>query len=63
VGFLARFVSNAGSGSGIVRLRRKIPLLFGEKSLKTVCFRIMYFVKKASPSGKLARGSLEPKGR
>jgi hypothetical protein len=29
---------NAGSGSGILRLRRKIPLLFGEKSLKTACF-------------------------
>jgi hypothetical protein len=23
--------------------RRKIPLLFGEKSLKTVCFHFMYF--------------------
>jgi len=31
-------VGDAGSGSGIPRLRRKIPLLFGEESLKTVCF-------------------------
>jgi hypothetical protein len=31
-------VSDAGSGSGTLRLRRKIPLLFGEESLKTVCF-------------------------
>jgi len=31
-------VGDAGSGSGILRLRRKIPLLFGEESLKTVCF-------------------------
>jgi len=27
-----------GSGSGALRLRRKIPLLFGEKNLTTVCF-------------------------
>jgi hypothetical protein len=33
-----RFVSDAGSGSGTLRLRRKIPLLFVEGSLKTVCF-------------------------
>jgi hypothetical protein len=32
------FVSDAGSGSGILRLRRKIPLLVKEKTLKTVCF-------------------------
>ena len=32
------FVSDAGSGSGILRLRRTIPLLFGEKILKAVCF-------------------------
>jgi hypothetical protein len=31
-------VSDAGCGSGTLRLRRKIPLLFGEESLKTVCF-------------------------
>jgi hypothetical protein len=31
-------VSDAGCGSGTLRLRRKIPLLLGEKSLKTVCF-------------------------
>jgi hypothetical protein len=31
-------VTNAGSGSRILRLGRKIPLLFGEKSLETVCF-------------------------
>jgi hypothetical protein len=31
-------VSDAGSGSGTLRLRRKIPLLFGQKSSKTVCF-------------------------
>jgi hypothetical protein len=29
---ILRFVSDAGSGSGT--LRRKIPLLFGEKNLK-----------------------------
>jgi hypothetical protein len=32
------FVSDAGSGSGILRLCRTIPLLFGEKNLNTVCF-------------------------
>jgi hypothetical protein len=31
---ISRFVSDAGSGSGTLRLRRKIPLLFGEKRLK-----------------------------
>jgi hypothetical protein len=31
-------VTNAGSGSRILQLRRKIPLLFGEKSFETVCF-------------------------
>jgi hypothetical protein len=31
-------VSDAGSGSGILRLCREIPLLFGEKCLKTGCF-------------------------
>jgi hypothetical protein len=30
-------VRNAGFGSGTLRRRRQIPLLFGEKSLKTVC--------------------------
>jgi hypothetical protein len=30
-------VSDAGCGSGTLRLRRKIPLLFGEKSFETVC--------------------------
>jgi hypothetical protein len=30
-------VSDAGSGSGILRLRLTIPLLFGEKILKTGC--------------------------
>jgi hypothetical protein len=34
----SEFVRDAGSGSGILRLRRAIPLLFGEKILKTVCF-------------------------
>ncbi len=29
---------DAGCGSGTRRLRRKIPLLFGKESLKTVCF-------------------------
>jgi hypothetical protein len=33
-------VSDAGSGSGILRLRYRIPLLFGRKSLKTVCFNL-----------------------
>jgi RNase adaptor protein for sRNA GlmZ degradation len=31
-------VINAGSGSRILRLRRQIPLLFGEESFATVCF-------------------------
>jgi hypothetical protein len=31
-------VTDAGCSSGTRRLRRKIPLLFGEESLKTVCF-------------------------
>jgi hypothetical protein len=31
-------VSDAGCGSGTLRLRRTIPLLFREKSLKTACF-------------------------
>jgi hypothetical protein len=31
-------VSDAGSGSRILRLRRKIPLLFAERSFETVCF-------------------------
>ena len=30
-------MSDAGSGSRILRLRRTILLLFGEKNLKTVC--------------------------
>jgi hypothetical protein len=34
---------SAGSGSGILRLRRIIRLLFGEKNLKTVCFNRVYF--------------------
>jgi hypothetical protein len=37
------FVSDAGSGSGILRLGRTIPLLFGEKIFKTVCFNSVYF--------------------
>jgi hypothetical protein len=31
------FVINSGYGSGTLRLRRIIPLLFEEKNLKTVC--------------------------
>ena len=31
-------MSDAGSNSGILLLRRRIPLLFAEKDLKTVCF-------------------------
>jgi hypothetical protein len=31
-------VSEAGCGSGTHRLRRKIPLLFGDESLEAVCF-------------------------
>jgi hypothetical protein len=34
------FVINSGSGSGIPGWRRKIPLLFGEKSLETVCYHL-----------------------
>jgi hypothetical protein len=30
-------MSDAGCGSGTLRLRRKISLLFGEKSFETVC--------------------------
>jgi hypothetical protein len=33
-----RFFGGVRSGSRILRLRRKIPLLFGEKSFETVCF-------------------------
>jgi hypothetical protein len=40
-------VSDAGCSSGTLRQRRKIPLLFGEKSLKTVCFDASIF-KNAS---------------
>jgi hypothetical protein len=40
---LQRFVSDAGSGSRILRLRRTIPLLFEKKNLKTACFRIFNF--------------------
>jgi hypothetical protein len=36
-------VTNAGCGSGIRRLRRKIPLLFEEKSFETVCFDSFIF--------------------
>jgi hypothetical protein len=36
-------MNNAGCGSGILRLRRKIPLLFGEKILKPVCISFIYF--------------------
>jgi hypothetical protein len=32
-----KFVINSGYGSGTLRLRRIIPLLFEEKNLKTVC--------------------------
>jgi hypothetical protein len=31
-------VTNAGSGSRILRLCRKIPLLFAEKSFEAACF-------------------------
>ena len=31
------FLSDAGSGSGILRLGRRIPLLSGEKNLKAAC--------------------------
>jgi hypothetical protein len=31
-------VSDAGSNSGILLLRRRIPLLFAKKDLKTICF-------------------------
>jgi hypothetical protein len=40
-------VSDAGCGSGTLRLRQKIPLLFGEKSLKTVSFDSL-ILKQAS---------------
>jgi hypothetical protein len=33
-------MSDADCGSGTLRLRRTIPLLFGEKRLKTLCFDI-----------------------
>jgi hypothetical protein len=39
-------VTNAGSGSRILRLRRKIPLLFGEKSFETVCFDSFILIEK-----------------
>jgi hypothetical protein len=31
------------TNSGIFGLRRKIPLLFAEKNIKTVCFPPLYF--------------------
>jgi len=40
-------VSDAGYDSGTLRLRRKIPLLFEEKSLKTVWFD-SFILKQAS---------------
>ena len=40
------FVSDAGSGSRILRLRRTILLLFEEKSLKTGCLESL-IVKQA----------------
>ena len=36
-------VINSGSGSGIPGWRRKIPLLSGEKSLKTGCYDLFIF--------------------
>ena len=39
-------MNNAGSGSRILRLGRKIPLLFGEKSFETVCFH-SFILKEA----------------
>jgi hypothetical protein len=52
-------MSDAGSNSGIFRLCRKIPLLFAEKNLKTVCFPPLY-LKHAHPPrrmGYLARNT------
>jgi hypothetical protein len=43
---ISRFVSDAGSGSGILRLRRKILLLVGQKTLKTVCLDL-FILKQA----------------
>jgi hypothetical protein len=39
---------NVSCGSGTLRLRWKIPLLFGEKILKTVCFDLLILRKYAS---------------
>ncbi|HYY28506.1 MAG TPA: hypothetical protein VE860_11205 [Chthoniobacterales bacterium] len=37
-----RRMNDAGSNSGIVRLRRNIPLLFVEENLKAVCFHPLF---------------------
>jgi hypothetical protein len=41
-------MSDAGCGSGTLRLRRKIPLLFGEENLKTVCLDSFILKQTAS---------------
>jgi len=55
-------VSDAGSGSEILRLRRKIPLLFEEKSLKAVCFDSLIY-KSKSRSQELQEFSMQRVGR
>jgi hypothetical protein len=50
-------VSDAGCGSGTLRLRRKIPLLFGEEKLKTVCFDsfiLKHFLSHTLPAALLS---------
>jgi hypothetical protein len=44
-------VSDAGSGSRILRLRRKIPLLFREKNLEQFVFDL-FILKLAVQTGR-----------
>src|ERR1700680_2845438 len=50
-----RFVRHAGCGSATLRLRRKIPLLSGEQSPKTVCFGPFILTPLSQLTGPAAR--------
>ena len=53
--------AQAAESSGYARLRRTIPLLFGEKNLKAVCFDSFYFnqaLKQAHSACLRARNEL-----
>lgn len=49
-------MSDSGCSSGILRLRRKISLLFGEQSLKTVCFDASFLALTLSQNALLSLG-------